>query len=131
VASGAPTHLTQERWRAYLALRTSLILVMAGALRLDLSFPISSVHQSTALDAVAMLVLMASGIGLWSQRYSSDLSQLAMPQVMLDPLLAGLIVFATGGEESPLSFFFVLVVMNGTNVLGKGGAYGAASRPLP
>ncbi len=118
--------LTAERYRNYLIGRTALIMLMAGALRAGLSFDISTRDQSIALDAAVFVVLMASIIGFTMIRRSQNLRNAALPQVMLDPILAGLIVFATGAEESPLSFFFVLVVMNGTNVMGRKGAFSAA-----
>mgnify|MGYP001186974657 CR=1 FL=1 len=118
--------LTAERYRNYLIGRTALILVMAGALRAGLSFEINTRHQSLALDVSVALVFVASVVGFMMIRRTDNLRLLALPQVMLDPILAGLIVFATGAEESPLSFFFVLVVMNGTNVMGRRGAFSAA-----
>ncbi len=125
-ATTAPGPLTAERFRAYLVGRTGLILVMAGALRSGLSFEINSRYQSLALDAAAGIVLLATIIAFVLKRRGGNLRIQALAQVALDPVLAGLIVFATGAEESPLSFFFVLVVMNGTNVMGRRGALVAA-----
>ncbi|MDE0881136.1 MAG: ATP-binding protein [Myxococcota bacterium] len=122
----SPGPLTNERFRAYLIGRTGLILIMAGALRAGLSFEITGYYQTVALDIAALLVLAASAFGIFMMSRGGDLSRLAFAQVLLDPVLAGLIVFATGSEESPISFFFVLVVMNGTSVMGRRAAYGAA-----
>jgi two-component system sensor histidine kinase PilS (NtrC family) len=118
--------LTAERYRRYLIGRTALIFVMAGALRAGLSFEITTRHQMLALDIAMVVVALATVIGFAMMRQNPSLRSLALPQVMLDPLLAGLIVLATGAEESPLSFFFVLVVMNGTNVMGRRGAFAAS-----
>ena len=61
-----------------------------------MSFEINTKHQSLALDVSVVLVFMASVIGFAMIRRTDNLRMLALPQVMLDPLLAGLIVFATG-----------------------------------
>jgi signal transduction histidine kinase len=122
----ASSHLTPQRFRAYLIGRGALILLMAGALRSGYSFQISSRHQIVALDAAVVLALLASVWGAFVWFRGAKLRAHAYSQILLDPCLAGLVVFATGAEESPLSFFFVLVVMNGTNILGRRGAFSVA-----
>jgi two-component system, NtrC family, sensor histidine kinase PilS len=114
---------TPRRIRSYLVVRTFLVLLIALSMDVGLSFEIESSDQSFALRFASALAIVAAAGAWWQLNGDRGRRQIIYTQLMADSLMIGLIVFATGGADSLITFGFLLVIINGVNLGGREGAW--------
>jgi two-component system sensor histidine kinase PilS (NtrC family) len=121
-----PHRPNPHRIRSYLVVRTFLVVLIAATMDAGLSFQIESAEQHVALLIAGILALTASLVGWWEVGLGRGRRRTLYTQLIADSLMISLIVFATGGADSLITFGFLLVIINGVNLGGREGAWVSA-----
>ncbi|MEC7751699.1 MAG: ATP-binding protein [Myxococcota bacterium] len=113
----------------YLGLRLILMLAVLTAVSSGIGFEtnpdgtLASPHQWRLLYIAGGLTLVGSLLGLFQVQIGAPRRLTVTTQMLIDATAVATVVAGTGAEESPFSFVFLLVIMNGVNLEGRAGAF--------
>lgn len=116
----------------YLGLRLILMLAVLTAASSGIGLEpnpdgtMATPLQWRLLYISGVLTMLGSLVGLFQVQMAASRRLTVVSQMIIDSAAVAIVVAATGSEESPFSFVFLLVIMNGVNLEGRVGAFVSA-----